>query len=351
MKIPRIFKRRWFQLAFLLIIIFGSYFAWQQANKKPEEIKTYTVTKQNLKQVITASGKISAKDHATLRFLTPSRLAWVGVREGDTVAQWQAIASQDENELQKNLKKALNVYRSTRADFEQTLDNNDDFNDIAYRNYLEIATTDDTNNVLLRTLLQSQLSLDNSVLDVELLDLSRQYAHLYSPINGIVIQATDEHPGVITSATTQYVIVDPNTLRFSADIEESDIGFIKEGQSATINLDAFPDDYLETKVENISFTSTTTTSGGTAYLTYFPIQLKPGLRLDMNGDVEITIQTKEDVISIPIEAVTENEEGKQVTIQKGEETEQKTIQVGIETDNEYEVIEGLNQGDILVLPK
>jgi len=51
------------------------------------------VKKKDLLESVSASGKVEAEEEAVLTFQTSGRLAWVGVKEGDRVEQWQAIAS------------------------------------------------------------------------------------------------------------------------------------------------------------------------------------------------------------------------------------------------------------------
>ena len=348
MSIPRIFKRRWFQLLLIIIIISAGYFWWQLANTQEEDIQTHTVAITNIQQYITASGQVTAKDITTLRFQAPGRLAWVGVEEGDRVTQWQAIASLDQQELQKRFQQAAVDAEIAQNTFENTIIDYD----YAYTSYEngEYQTRGDEDGYYKRILENNHLSRDKTQLTREIAEISKQYAHLYSPINGIVVQATDLHPGVITSPTTQYVIVDPKTLRFTAKVEESEIGQIYPGLTATILLDAYPEDPQTSTVQDIDFQSTTTTSGTTAYQVHFPINLTDNIRLDMNGDVDILIQEKQNVLTVPIEAVTETEGGKQVTLLQGATTTTQSIETGIETDNEYEVIQGLHAGDIVVLP-
>lgn len=359
--LPRIFKKRWFQLLLILIIIFGGYFFWQNSHKEKKEVKTYTINRQDIQETVTSSGKVTAKDLVKLSFPTGGKLIWVNAQKGDDVVQWQPIASLDQRELEKRLKKAHNDYYKTRLDFDQNIDTNED--DIAKRNYMEIETIDDKDSALFRILQQNQLTLDNSVLDVEIADIAKEYSNLYAPISGKLIQTAAEHPGINVTAADQYIIIDPNTLRFSADIEESDIGMIKENMTAQITLDAFPDNQIQSNIESIDFTATTTTSGSTAYQVHFPIQFTDNIRLDMNGDVSIVSQEKQQVIVVPISAVTETADGKQVTIQltssnretdtiqESPKTEDRIIQTGIETDDYYEVLDGLSEGETVILPE
>ncbi|MGI5827398.1 MAG: efflux RND transporter periplasmic adaptor subunit [Patescibacteria group bacterium] len=338
LRLPGIFKKRWFWFLFVLVFIFGGYFAWQNSHKKQNGFETYEVKAMDLEKTVTASGGITATNIASLKFQTGGRLAWVGVKKGDRVRKWQAIASLDQRELEKTLKKTLLAYNSTRMDFDET----------SQTTYKDTALTESIERIYQK----NQNALDAAVVDVELADLAKQYATLYSPIDGIVIKATDEHAGVnISLATTEYVVVDPNSLQFSANVEELDIGLITVGQSATINLDAFPENSVASSVGEIEFTATQTTTGNTAFTVNFPIPVDSRYLLGMNGDVEVVVDRKSGVIAVPVEAVRETETARTVTILREDKTQEEVvITTGLETDEYFEVTEGLQAGDTIILP-
>lgn len=338
LKIPSLFKKRWVQFLLILVVLLGGYFYWQSRQAAKNGLQTYAVSRQNLQKTVTASGKITAKNQVTLRFQTTGKLSWVGVKQGDRVEAWQAIAAINQTQLEKTLKQELLDYMNERWDFETTQRDT----------YKDLALTD----VIARAKDKSQFDLDRSVLDVEIADIAKKYATLSTPIAGIVTKATDEFPGVNVSLTaTSYEITDPESLRFTAEVEETDIGLISEGLPATITLDAFPDQPLTSQIGTIEFTATETTSGNTAYNVYFPLSIDALYRLDMNGDVTIVVEEKPNILVIPIEAVKLVDDKPTVTVLKADKQEPVTITTGLETDDYYEVTDGLTQGDVLILPK
>lgn len=105
MKIPNIFKQRWFQFVIVIVIIFGIYFITQNNKKSNNTEKTATVVRQDLKEIISTSGKLAAESSASLKFQTGGKLAWVGVKKGDRVSKWQAIAILDQEIWKHGLRK------------------------------------------------------------------------------------------------------------------------------------------------------------------------------------------------------------------------------------------------------
>lgn len=336
-KCPNCFRKKWFFFALFIVVLLGLVYYNQSKKSNNSSFNTYTIVPVDLNEVVTGSGKITASQKATLRFQTGGQLAWVGVKKGDKVSKWQAIASLDQRQLEKDIQKKLSFYMTQRMDFDQTEENYED----------EILDEE-----IKRILNKNQYALDRSVIDVEVSDLAKQYAHLYSPIDGIVIEASDEFPGVNVSAlSTEYTIVNPQTLRFSAEIEELEIAKVKEGLSAIVNLDAFPNNPVNSIVSEIEFSATQNTSGNTVFIVNLPIETNNQYRLEMNGDVEIILSQKPQALAVPIEAVEEIDDKKYVKIINGVTPEQREIQTGIETDDYYEVLSGLDFGNQIALPK
>ena len=68
---------------------------------------TVTPKRKNITDQITLSGSVDANSKAELRFQTSGQLAWVGVKVGDKVRKYQAIASLNKDQLKKQLQKIL----------------------------------------------------------------------------------------------------------------------------------------------------------------------------------------------------------------------------------------------------
>ena len=107
-------------IATTLVIGIGFWFNRAAVKKTAATITTKTVQRHNFSKTLSSSGKTKADKSVELKFQASGKLAWVGVKEGDTVKAYQALAGLDSREVQKNLEKALLDYSSERNDFEQT---------------------------------------------------------------------------------------------------------------------------------------------------------------------------------------------------------------------------------------
>lgn len=309
-------------------------------SENPISDKT-TVKLGDIRDSISASGKIQSDSVVTLKFQTSGLLTYVGVKKGNIVKKGQLIASLDERELQKNLKKQLNDYMTSRW----TLDENKKVT------YKDQALSD----TIKRAIDKNQFSMDNDILDVEIADISLKFANLYSPINGIVTEIDAPAPGVnVTAATATFTVVDYNDIYFKINVDEADIGRVEIGQPVDIVLDAYPAETFFGAISSIDFTSTVTSGGSTA----FPIRVKfPDnsylkFKIGMNGDAEIKINEIKNTRVLPTEFIFESEKGKFVYVEgKNNTFQKKQIKTGLENETNVEILSGLAKGEKVFLPK
>src|SRR4030066_1972411 len=91
-----------------VVIIAVGWPTTKKVTAKPEQkYETAKVQKEDLTDTVSASGTIGAENQVDLKFQTSGLLTWVGVKEGDSVKKWQALASLDKRELEKTLQKYL----------------------------------------------------------------------------------------------------------------------------------------------------------------------------------------------------------------------------------------------------
>ena len=240
----------------IIAIIITIVFPKLGIGKSNKKVESAIVKSGNLEEKLTISGTTDADEKVTLRFQTTGRLAWVGVREGDYVKKYQGIASLDQRELKKDLEKYLNDYLTKRWDFDQV--KKDDYKD-------KVIT-----DTIKRIQDKAQFAMNKSVLDVELQDISIQYANLWTPIEGIVTRATFPYPGVNLTAlnTAEFDIVNPQTVYFSANADQTEVTKLYDGLNGKLILDAYPDKTITGSIKSISFIPKTGETG-TVYAVKF----------------------------------------------------------------------------------
>ena len=299
-----------------------------------KDIKSAQITKETIREELLLSGEVDADERSTLAFQMPGKLTLIGIKEGDTVKKNQSLASLDTRDVQKNLEKQLNDYMKVRWDFEQTKDNNPD----------KALYSDEIKRIVEK----SQFDLNNAVLDVEIQSLAKELSLLVSPISGIVTRVDTPHAGVNIKVTDSVEIVNPDTLYFRVNADQTEVTKITSGMKGSILLDSYPEEEISGVVEDVSFVPDVNETG-TVYIVKVKLEsvnnssLK--YRIGMTGDITFLLQEKVDVMSVPAEFVKSDEKGSYVLI--GKKKEKRYIKLGLEGDDFTEIIEGLNPGDIV----
>ena len=306
---------------------------------KPEPVvPTQTVSRSHFVQSVSTSGTVQAKNFANLSFLTGGKLVYLGVKKGDMVKQYQTIATLDQRTLQKNLEAALITYSEQRNTFDQTRDTNQNR-----------TPQEALNDAMKRILENNQYDLNKAINSVELQSLAQEQSVLIAPISGLVTRADAKTIGVNVDATTTFSIVDPNTMVFDMDVDEADVGKISVGQKAELVLDAFSDVTIYEPITSIDFVSHTTSTGGTAYTAEInlPDNKDERYKIGMNGNADIIVAEKDSVISVPINALVDNQ---YVYVQISPNVfEKRRVYVGLQNDTNAEITKGLQSGEKIAL--
>lgn len=326
-------KRRWY-LFLTLVIFLGLVFYRQIIQPQTKKEETYIVKKQTLREVLTLSGEVDADEKTTLRFQTSGRLAWVGVKKGDYVKKYQTVATLDQKEVKKKLEKDLQSYLKSRADFDQSRDDN------------KVVVSDTVKRVLEK----AQFDLNKAVLDVEIQNLSVEYSSLFSPIEGFVTRVASPYAGVnITPTQAEFEIVNPKSIYFTALADQTEVASLYEGMQAEIIFDAYPKESVVGAIESISFIPKEGETG-TVYevkLAFDNDNSSYKYRLGMTADVNFILKEARGVLAVP-STFLKKEKGKRYVLRKENGRKEKAyVEVGEEVEGLTEITSGLSQGDII----
>ena len=336
-----VLARYWKILLILAILVGGIIFwaNWSATQKIAASITTVNVQRQNFVKILSSSGKTKADKSVDLKFQTSGKLAWVGVKEGDAVRAYQAIAGLDIREVQKNLEKVLIDYNDQRNTFEDT------------RKYDYPANSpQDALTERMRHVLESnQWDLNKAILDVELKHLSVEFATLVTPIAGIITHIDTPVAGVnITPATAVFSVADPNSLVFEANVDETDIGGLTLGQVATITLDAFPEATFSGTISYISYISEQSSGGATVFPVKIAFADPQNLRIGLNGDIMVETDRQDNILTVPTESVREEKGGFYVYQKTDGKYKKVSVTVGKKNEDDIVILSGLSEGDTVV---
>lgn len=136
-----------------------------------------------------------------------------------------------------------------------------------------------------------------------------------------------------------------DTLNLSLNINELEVQSVKEGQKVEITLTADESKTYTGEIAKIDSVGTYASSGST-FNSIVEFENDGNIKLGMTASCTVILEEKKDVISVPIAAVQETDDGKYVICVKEDGTiENIEIETGISNDNYVEVISGLTGGE------
>jgi HlyD family secretion protein len=327
-------KRNIFIAVFLVLIV-GLWWRGKQAAaaKAAIAVKTVDVTRGDVVSSITVSGEIAADKQATLNFPAPGKLSYIGVKVGDQAKNGHILAALDPGDLQTAWNRAYYTYVAADANAKQIEDlvkGHD--SDESFVQKTERVAAQTARDTAYDTMLAAQRAINNS--------------QLKAPFDGIVTNVSATAVGDTVSVADGVTVVDPTSLYFSAEVDESDVGKITMNEPVTVALDAYPGETFNATIAEIGFVSQLSSTGATI----FPVKVKldksvtPKLRIGMNGDATIILEVKKNVLTLPVEAVIDGK----VTL-SGKPEKQADVSTGLEGDTLVEIVNGLNEGDKVVI--
>lgn len=337
----------------ILLLLAGGFFAVNTSSQGHTTVQTQTVDARQVASQIAADGVVTAQNEAVLHFQTGGKVVYLPFKAGDHVSQGATIAQLDTYALQRAMTQSLNLYRSARDTFDQTQQN-------AQNNVLQTqqkpltsgAQMDQSNAIndaVKRIADQNQATLDNSVIAVELSNYAVQLATLTSPLNGILVQQDITVPNVNVTTATSFVVADPGTIAFRANVLQTDIDYVSVGASATISINGSGKTYTGV-VDKIYPSKITFSDGSQGYqVDIVSTFLRSTGKLDQGGSVLIQSNANQAVTLIPRWVVLS---GDMVWTENNGRAELKKVQIGNVHGDNIEVLSGLSQGDkVIVDPK
>ena len=264
---------------------------------------TAKVEKGNIQTSITATGTIEPVTSVTVGTQVSGIVSKLYVDYNSVVKKGQIIAELDKT----NLISELNTAKANQSSAQSTL-NYEQSNYQRYKTLYDkgLVSADEFESAKL-SYLKAKDQVTTASQNVQKAQTNLGYATITSPIDGVVLsKAVEEGQTVAASFNTPELFTiaqDLTDMRVIADIDEADIGGVKEGLRVSFTVDAFPDDHFEGKVTQVRQQATTESNVVTYEVVISApnndLKLKPGL----TANVTIFTMEKNDVLVVPAKAL------------------------------------------------
>ncbi|MBI1979385.1 MAG: efflux RND transporter periplasmic adaptor subunit [Elusimicrobia bacterium] len=293
-------KKVWV-VAFITVLALGAW-GWNHKKKKshPERWKPVTAEKGEIALTVLATGIVQPQNRLEIKPPIPGRLESLLAKEGDEVKKGQILAWLSSTERAALLDAARAQGESEAARWEKV-----------YRP-----------------------------------------TPLVSPMDGILIARNMEPGQTVTVQEAPFVLSD--RLIVKAQVDETDIGLLKTGLKTTIVLDAYPSKKISGSVGQIAFEAKTVNNVTIYEVDVLPEAIPSFVRSGMTANVTFLVRRKENVLTVPQEAVQEKE-GQTVVLVPAENGEKKRkfslkpVHAGLSDGKKVEIVEGLSPGDTVLV--
>ena len=296
-------KKLWMGVGAVVIVALVIWMCSGGKKEETVEFETAKAERQDIHTTITATGTIEPVTSVTVGTQVSGIVSRLYVDYNSVVKKGQVIAELDKT----NLMSELNRAKADQTSAESTL---------AYEtaNFKRYQTLFDKGLVSANDYESAKLSYEkarqtaaSSRENVQKAQTNLGYATITSPIDGVVLsKSVEEGQTVAASFNTPElfnIAQDLTDMRVIADIDEADIGGVKEGQRVTFTVDAFPDDKFEGEVTQVRQEATTTSNVVTYEVVISApnkdLKLKPGL----TANVTIYTLEKNGVLAVPAKAL------------------------------------------------
>lgn len=271
----------------------------------------YTVTRSKYVKSIDISGNVVAYDKQEANFRSSGAVTGVFVKVGDSVTKGQVLATIDDSSQQSNL---------------QDIEN-------------QIA----------------EAKISGSTRQLELLELKKKnaeeqlsYTTLTANFDGIVSKVSIAENDYVDAGTAVITIIDISKLKTTVEIDEVDMQYIENGQTATLSFDSLPGQSVAAYVTYIPMEGRYTSSGIGVVDVELTIDNPPsGLRTGYTFTGSIDMEQDVEMLLIPSSSVSTERGGKTyVTVKKTDgSTERRNVTVSYLGEGYSQVLSGLKEGE------
>jgi RND family efflux transporter MFP subunit len=317
---------------------------------RSQDFETIKVERRDIAKTVLATGIIKPKVGAEVK--VGSRVSGIVkklyVRIGDPVEEGQLLAELDPTEYQARFNQALAELENAKANLEYAHSDQKRHKILLEKNLV----SQNEYEIAKRSEKVSEARLKQAEADLRYAQIQLDYTKIKSPITGIVASVfTQEGETVAASFSTPtfVTIIDLSRLEIWAYVDEIDIGRISERQKAVFLVDTYPDTEFQGKVTAI-FPKAEIQENVVNYITTIEILDREGkiLRPEMTTTVNISLETHQNVLSVPNEVIKIERGRKYLYILDNNKLSKRWVKIGIRNEDYTEILDGVQEGDLVV---
>ena len=311
-------------------------------------VKVYRVQRQKISEKLFFTGVIQAMNKINVTPDIGGKIAKIHVEEGDRVQKGQLLAELDTRAVRLQLDQAQAALAVAEANYNDAQKNMERME----RLKKEDAASDQQYEKVKLAFEAADAQLKQARAAVNLARYNLDVSLMKAPFSGVVASKNAEVGEVINpmmggfSPTSGVLtLMDFSRVKIEIDATQRDIIRIKKGQPAQLRVTALPERTFQGRVSIVNITADPVSKKFKVEVTVD----NPDLALKPNtfGEVSLEVSTHENALVIPQKAVLENKYAFRV---KNDNTvERVELSLGLQNSDRIEVINGLKEGDLVVV--
>jgi len=213
--------------------------------------------------------------------------------------------------------------------------------------------SDEDLDTAIRDLAVEQAQLEASKARLRSAEIVLGYSQIKAPISGVVAEVSTREGETIAadfSAPTFVTILDLNRLEVLAYVDETDIGRIEVGQSATFTVDTYPEAEFKATVNAIQPRAVLQNTV-VNYVVRLDFESAEGfiLRPEMTAHIQLVVAEREDALTAPRNALIRRDGRQFVMLQRDGDWIETGVRTGWRSESKIEILSGVSQGDVIEL--
>lgn len=315
--------------------------------------------KQDIVNSVTATGTIEPVTSVDVGTQVSGVISKLYVDYNSVVKAGEVIAELDRTNLMSELSSAQASLKSAQSELDYQKTNYERYKALYDKGLI---SANDFEQARL-SYVQAQQKTQQQKESVKKAQTNLGYATITSPIDGVVLSKEVEEGQTVASSfstpTLFKIARDLTDMRVIADVDEADIGDVKEGQRVTFTVDAFPDDTFEGQVTQVRQEAATESNVVTYEVVISApnddLKLKPGLTANV---VILTMEAK-DVLAVPNKAlrftpreamlnsdetITDTDAKEKVWVKEGSNLKAVAVETGMTNGTLTQITKGLKPG-------
>jgi HlyD family secretion protein len=274
-------------------------------------VQTEKITRRNITQIVTATGKIQPVTQVVINAEVSGEIIELPVKEGQNVKRGQLLVRIKPDVYQAQYESALANHAMAEASFIKAESDYKRVSELFAKNLVSQADMD----IARANYLSAKAANEQAAANVRQEKETLSKTVITSPMPGVVSQLNVEigervSGSTFTQGTQLMTIADLSVMEARVDVGENDIVLVCIGDTARIEIDAFPDRQFTGVVTQIANTAKSTGTGTQDQVTNFEVRIllhtpkdvefRPG----MSVTADIETETKTNVCAVPIQSVT-----------------------------------------------